>query len=198
MYITFNPLDQHLFEIAIHDMPYSLEEIIDDLKNEAWEYQTANDGLFDIEYCHPGSVKSHKLQDIQNFFFDPEFKTQWISQLAGNAIFKIQRPGMDMSWLQENTDVGFDWGRTPPNQNKAPLHNDDINIISFGLIYLVKSDNPDQSTYFVKFNSSEEIRVPTGFGRGWIVVNTKKSDHRAFNNTDEHRYHFRFSIRPRC
>jgi hypothetical protein len=197
MYITFNPIDQHLFKIALNSIPYLLEEIVDDLKKETWEYQSVDNGLFDIEYCHPGMVKSHKLQEIQNFFFDPEFKKQYTSQLAQNEIFRMQRPGMDLSWLQENTYVGFDWARTPPNQNKAPLHNDDINILSFGLIYLVKSDNPDQSTYFITFNGSEEIRVPTGFGCGWMVVNTEKSDHRAFNNTNEHRYHLRFSIRPK-
>ena len=197
MHIIFNPLDQHLFKISLNSIPYSLDEIVDDLKNETWEYQSVDNGLFDIEYCYPDTVKSHKLQEIQNFFFDPEFKTHWISQLAHNEIFKMRRPGLDLSWLQENTYVGFNWGRTPPNQTKASLHNDDINILSFGLIYLVKLDTPNQSTYFVKFNGNEEIRVPTGFGCGWVVVNTEKSDHRAFNNTNEHRYHMRFSIRPR-
>jgi hypothetical protein len=197
MFITFNPLDQHLFAITVNNMPYSLEEVVDDLKNQDWEYHTAYDGLFDIEYCHPGTVKSHRLQEIQDFLFGSEFKTQWISQLTDNAIFRTQHPDMDLSRLHDNTDVGFDWARTPPNQNKAPLHNDDIRILSFGLIYLVQSDDPDQSTYFVKFDGSGETRVPTGFGRGWVVVNTEKSDHRAFNNTDNYRYHLRFSLRPK-
>jgi len=197
MHTTFNLIDQHLFEIVIHDIGYSLDEIINDLKSEVWHYQNIGNGLFDIEYCHPGSVNSRKLQNIQNFLFSQEFKKQWIAQLVNNEIFKIQRPGINSDWLQKNTIVNIDWGRTPPKQTKAPLHNDDINIISFGLIYLISHDDVNQSTYFIKFNGAEEIRVPTGFGQGWIVVNTESSDHRAFNNTNNYRYHLRLSIKPK-
>ena len=76
------------------------------------------------------------------------------------------------------------------------------------MIYIIPDDDPKQSTYFtysdheinslnvLKVKNEQLRRIPTGFGRGWLVLNNDQAYHKALNNTDLNRYCLKISLNP--
>ena len=145
------------------------------------------------------------LLTCKDQFHNEKFKNQICSLLATNDIFNTCYPGWPLAKLLEATKLSADWICLPPFYTNKMIHIDrtsgDDTTLAHGLIYFFLDDDPNRSIWFVPWGQSHSgslesiLRpVPSGLGRGWMVVWTENSWHQARNDTNHPKYTLKFSL----
>ena len=74
-------------------------------------------------------------------------------------------------------------------------HLDNRRIVITGMYYFIEGDDPNQSTYFyTSEDCKNELRMSTGFNRGWIMGNLHSTWHCGFNHSNKDRYSILFGL----
>jgi hypothetical protein len=222
MKIEFTPVDHHLYEITVSDPDLDWHALLDDLKEMSWEMEPpANGNLAMAVYNSKQSVETPQVTQFREWFQTPAVKEQLIDLLFTNHDFINKFPALGQSWdpslyehltelypklVRQQTTLASHWIMTPPDFVKHTLHTDVHTPYAFGMIYIIPDDDPKQSTYFTysdhvinssnihRINTAQLRRIPTGFGRGWLVVNGDQAYHKALNDTDLKRYCLKISL----
>lgn len=222
MKIAFTPVDHHLYEISVSDPDLDWHALLDDLKEMTWKMEPPADGNTAMAvYNSKQSVESQRVKKFREWFLTTPVKEQLIDVLFTNQYFTNKFPALGQSWdpslyehltelypklVRQRTVLASYWIMTPPNFVNHKLHTDVHTPYAFGMIYIIPDDDPKQSTYFSysdhvinssdipSIKTAQLRRIPTGFGRGWLVLNSDQSYHKALNNTDFNRYCLKISL----
>jgi hypothetical protein len=222
MKIEFTPVDHHLYEITISDADLDWTALHNDLKEMTWQMEPPADGNLGMAVYHAkNSIETPRVKQFREWFLTTEFKNQLVDMLFTNQNFTSKFPALVQDWdpslyahlnelypkmVRQQTMIASHWIMTPPKYVDHTLHTDVHTPYAFGMIYIIPDDDPMQSTYFtysdhvinssnvLKIKTEQLRRIPTGFGRGWLVINGDQSYHKALNNTDLKRYSLKIAL----
>lgn len=190
MDIIFDKKRNFVYETILTEVPYTLEEILVELRQESWAPECIElAGKFRVH-----EYKSEKLKSIVEWFKQDEQCFKIIKNMyQDDAYFDEWRVSAESLSDISNSDAI--WTLDKPGYHAVP-HLDNRFIIGNGMIFFTDSDDPDQSTYFYSDeNRSNPLRMPTGYARGWFAANTAQAWHEGFNRTaDKDRYSLYFNI----
>lgn len=197
---TFSLIDKHVYQIDA-TMPIPLDDVVEELNERSWILsQPIPDGTFDISYVYPGESSPPNMKKIEHWIFSYEFKQQMIDTLYDNEHWRELYPCYEKEWLYHHSEIFMSWGKTPARQNRAPMHvdgNDGNQNAVFGMIYLIDENDPARSTHFSRYGTGKNgptYPIVTGYGKGWLTINSNQCWHKAMNDSDEPRYHLRIRL----
>lgn len=200
MDVKFIPVDKHVYQIDA-DLSVALEDVIGELDRRSWILSPGSpDGTFDVHYVYPGESSAENMRKIEQWLFSAQFKQQLIDTLYDNEHWRELYPCYEKEWLYHNSEVFMTWGKTPARQNRAPMHvdgNPNNQNAAFGMIYLIDGDDPARSTYFSQYGTGENgpiYPIVTGYGKGWLTINSAQCWHKALNDSDDPRHHLRIRL----
>lgn len=222
MKIEFTPIDHHLYEVTVSDPDLDWNALLDDLKKMSWEMEPPADGDLKLAvYNSKKSIETPQVKQFREWFLTSEVKNQLVDLLFTNQMFIKKFPALGQSWdpslyehltdmypklIRQRTMIASNWIRTPPDYVNHKLHIDVHTPYAFGMIYIIPEDDPKQSTYFTysdhainptnifKVKTEQLRRIPTGYGRGWLVLNNEQAYHKALNDTDLDRYCLKITL----
>ena len=144
--------------------------------------------LYDNDIPYDNAVKY-----IIKYLKGDVFKRTIIDLLYQDTDF-VQCWQIDAEKMFNNTGTFAAVVRDNPGYTTS-CHLDNRRIVITGMYYFIEGDDPNQSTYFYTSKDSEnELRMPTGFNRGWLMGNLHSTWHRGFNRSDRDRYAILFGI----
>lgn len=200
MDVKFIQVDKHVYQID-SDMLVPLGDILEELQERQWTLSSPDpDGTFDVYYVYPGESSPANMRKIEEWLFSFVFKRQVIDVLYENEHWKELYPLYEKEWLYHNSTIFMAWGKTPARQTRAPMHVDanyNNQNAAFGMIYFIDKDDPSRSTHFIHYGSGENgptYPITTGYGKGWLTINSKECWHKAWNDSEEPRYHLRIRL----
>ncbi len=188
MEIHFNKIRDFVYEVDL-DIPYSYSEIFSDLINEDWIPISGTYGEFDSikRYKTDWILKSTKLKDIRDYACSDQFRRCVVDRFYEESEFGNMW-GIDSDHMFRSTTT-FSWFLRDSPGYHCGIHLDSRTQVATSLIFLADHDNADIGTEFYTTNTRENsIRIPTGFGRGWIAANTYNSWHDGWNRSQCDRY----------
>ena len=198
MQYSFTQVDKHLYRIQV-DTDYT--NFIPMLESAKWDKETSFIG----DYLAVSNLRKHNtpkpLLEYKNFFANQtQFKDDLISTMFENEIFQ-QKNTEDRQTIMSKTEIISSWIKTPGQYTQGFVHTDRHTPYVHGLIYMIQGNDPNQSTWFAKYDDPQDVPdnlypFETGIGIGWIVVATNRSWHRALNATDHARYCLKISLDP--
>jgi len=184
MKIIPNQIDKHLYQISLTETLNNSANIQNLLGQENIPWITNYNEDNYIGDFTPRNKLSELFQYRQQFL-SPDFKQQLFSLLVSNEIFVQQHPTYTVDWLMKNTKMTSNFYVVSENYKFGGAHVDEpINqIITLGLIYF---DHPSdysllRGTLFENWERTHGIVVPSGFEKGWLLINSEKSYHQICN-----------------
>ena len=196
MNITFTPASKILYFADVQDPPAAWSHMHQELADLDWKHEPATGGQDQwavqcrAPQCAPYTTALHQFGQQ----FGAEFKQRLLTLLFDNPEFMMNWCMPDRKYFDRITKLICNWTATPARYDHHPWHLDSRNQVAFGMIYFTKQDNPLHSTWFDTGLYGHLLRVPSGPGQGWLVVNTDQARHCGMNNTDSLRYSFKFSL----
>lgn len=196
MNITFTPASKILYFADIQDPPFDWHTLCQACQDLAWNVEPTigNQDQFAVMCLAPHCAAfDHRLNAFQQYF-DEDFKQRLLNLLFDNPEFMMTWCMPDRKHFDRITKLNCNWIGTPARYDHHPWHLDSRNQVAFGMIYFTEQDNPLHSTWFDTGLYGHLLRVPSGPGQGWLVINTDQARHCGMNNTDNIRYSFKFSL----
>jgi hypothetical protein len=176
----------------------TLNQIFLQLPTAPWIFWPPADGNVKNAVDNIDPNKNHlvsaEMQTFKSWFCSQDFKQQLLDLLFANSEFMDIWGQPQRKRFDAVTRVSADWTRTPPRLTNYSWHLDCRSQVAFGMIYFIPGDDPRQSTYFDTVPNTPHQRVPTGLGRGWLVINHHRARHCAVNDTDQYRYCLKFTL----
>jgi hypothetical protein len=193
MQVQFEKQREFIYTLKL-DLPYSNNEIIEELKKEEWIRDEAGYGQnsFPTRF-RMKMVQQPKLKKIEQYVEHGDFKQKILSTLWETTFPGCW--GVDANQMDQMTFIYGMFTKDLPGYMIRP-HTDDRMHVLQGMIYFIDEDNPNQSTtvYSTK-EGANPYRVPTGHGVGYFAANTNDSWHSGQNTSDQDRYSLIFGIR---
>lgn len=187
MHMTFDKKRDWIYEVDFN-LPFDQRELMDDLRNDDWQGDDSgyNMNPFSKRYrLH--APRSPRLQEIQRWFMGDEFKQHIMNQLYSEEWWSGYW-GISPKRMWERTTVFGNLTLDKPGFGTG-IHLDNRTLVAVGMCYFIDGDDPQQSTYFYTSKDKDnELRIPTGFGKGWIAANMHDSWHDGFNRSEKDRY----------
>ena len=133
------------------------------------------------------------ISKINEYLNSDIFKKYMIDLLYQDIDFvKCWQIGADTMFTNTKTFAGIVLDK--PGYT-TDYHLDNRRIVITGMYYFINGDDPDQSTYFYTSHKKEnELRITTGFNKGWIMGNVHSTWHRGFNRSNKDRYSILFGL----
>lgn len=144
------------------------------------------------------SITHPKIENIIQFLKSPTVTQQVLEHFYTRYEKEILAQwNLNKHEMYLRTDTNAYFCKDLPG-HKSSLHLDVSRVIFTGVIYFTSEDNRQLSTYFYTDDKkSNEFRVDTSYGSGWIQFNTKDAWHEGGNNTESiTRYIIIFEIMP--
>lgn len=163
-------------------------DLLNDLRNDDWagDNTSYNIQAFNQRYrLH--SPRSQRLQQINQWFHGDEFKRSILDTLYSEEWWSGYW-GIDPERMRERTTAFGTLTLDKPGFGTG-IHLDNRALVAVGICYFIPEDVPEQSTYFyTDKDKSNELRIRTGWGKGWIAANMHDSWHDGMNRSDRDRY----------
>ena len=194
MKVTFAKQRDFIYTLAV-DIPYTHEEIIEELKNENWLPDEAGYGQnsFPTRF-RDKQVQGTKLLEIEKWIEHGDFKSKIIDQLYSEKMFPAYW-GVSPEHMMSITHMYGGFTKDCPGYS-IRIHTDDRMHVVQGMIYFINGDDPGQSTTaYSNKNGDNPLRIPTGHGIGYFAANTNDSWHTGQNSSEQDRYSLIFGIR---
>jgi hypothetical protein len=142
--------------------------------------------IYDISYDNP-------ISKINEYLISDIFKKDMIDILYQDSTF-VKCWQIDANTMFTNTKTFAGIVLDRPGYT-TDYHLDNRRIVITGMYYFINGDDPDQSTYFYTSDKKEnELRINTGFNKGWIMGNVHNTWHRGFNCSNKDRYSILFGL----
>ena len=193
MQTAFQKQRDYVYTLQLN-LPYSNFDIVEDLKKETWQPDTAGyaQNAFPTRYRVPDSHQPIS-KEIQSYVEKGNFKRTIIDTLWATNFPAIW--GVDAAQMDAMTFIYGIFTRDLPGYFIRP-HTDDRMHVVQGMIYFIEGDDPAQSTVtYTTFEGDNPLRIPTGSGVGYFAANTNNSWHSGQNSSDQDRYSMVFGIR---
>jgi hypothetical protein len=182
MKIIPNQIDKHLYMLELAETSVDASHIKNKLEQEntPWNLHHSNNNYIG------DFLPTDKLSDLYQYwnqFFSRDFKQQLFSLLVSNEVFVKQHPTYTVDWLMKNTKMTSNFYVVSENYKFGGAHVDEpINqIIALGLIYFDSENSLTRGTVFDNWESTHGVVVPSGFEKGWLLINSDKSYHQICN-----------------
>jgi len=182
MKITSNQIDKHLYTIELQDTPEYSGSILHELEKETrWTLHENSDGSYIGDFV-PTDTDTNLFKYRDNILSD-NFKYQLYSLLTSNDVFIDRHPTYTVDFLMDNAKLFSQYYVVSEDHKLGGQHVDEpINqIIALGLVYFMYEDNPLKGTLIRNWNDTHNIIVPTGYEKGWLLINSDKSKHQICN-----------------
>ena len=194
--IDFEPVPHYGVYKAHLNMPYTRDQIIDELVKVKWG--TTHEAEIYEEHYWDGA--RHKLYDIPRespilfqlhlYFTSDQFKRRVINYCYEQMprVFQENWSNWTPEKMFENTHTHCEFIKDGPGL-EIPLHTDSRIVIGGGMIYFAEQNDPRIST---NFYSDRERNHPwtaeTNFCDGWWHANSNNTYHDGGNKADYDRY----------
>jgi hypothetical protein len=194
MQSNFVKLRGPLYQLKV-ELPCDYTTIIHEFQDQPWIADQAGYGQdnFDTRY-RLREPTSELLKDLVRQVEHDTFKKELIAALYSDPFF----PGY--------------WGVTPEKMDQIThlyalytwdcpgysirIHTDDRMHVAQGMIYFINGDDPKQSTYaYTSKEGADPLRVPTGYGCGFVNANLNDSWHTGQNSSNQDRYSLMIGLR---
>jgi len=190
MKAIFNKQRQFVYSIDF-ETDFTDEQIKEGVLSLDWD--TAETKSFKNRYEIYNIPEDNVVSNIRKYLKGDTFKKEIIDLLYQDSDF-VQCWQIDSDKMFNNTSTFATFVKDKPGYT-TNCHLDNRRIVITGMYYFIKDDDPDQSTYFYTSNNSEnELRMPTGFNRGWLMGNLHTTWHRGFNLSTSDRYAVLFGL----
>jgi hypothetical protein len=176
------------------DLPASHDQIISELVQEQWQPDEAGyaQNAFPTRY-RLRTVTQPALRQIEQYVEHGRFKRDIIDLLWTTnfpAVWGVTADRMDAM-----TFIYGIFTKDCPGYSIRP-HTDDRMHVLQGMIYFINGDDPDQSTYaYTDKEGNNALRVPTGYGCGFVNANLNDSWHTGKNSSTQERYSLMIGLR---
>jgi hypothetical protein len=186
MHVTYDKKRDWVYE-ADFNLPFG-PNLLDDLRNEAWEGDGTGYNMNAFSYRYRlHSPQSPRLQEVQRWFMGDEFKRSMLDRLYAEEWWSGYW-GISPERMWERTTAFGTLTLDKPGFGTG-IHLDNRALVAVGMCYFINEDDPEQSTYFyTDKEKSNPLRIPTGWGKGWIAANMHNSWHDGFNHSQKDRY----------
>lgn len=192
--LDFVPAEKHRVYRTKLSMPYSREEIIEEMERENWVSPGSINPL-GTDLWHATRYKvmhpideNQKLLSLKNFLGSDELKAHAIDQMFTNLEELSWEYNYNRESMFNETNIHCEFTKDMPGFVN-PLHTDFRKLVATGMIYLTDRDDPDLSTQFYDdMERSNPIRMTTDFGDGWWHANGNNTYHEGWNKTNQVRY----------
>jgi len=193
MQVDFQHLRDYIYSIKL-DLPYTNEEIVNELRIENWEEDIAGYGQssFPTRY-RLRQVTQPKLLEIERYVEHGDFKQRIIDELWKTPF--TGHWGVSAEKMMKITHLYGGFTKDLPGFN-IRIHTDDRMHVVQGMIYFINDNDPKQSTCFYSDkNAKDPLPMTTGHGLGYFAANTNDGWHTGQNASDVDRYSMIFGIR---
>ena len=172
---------------ADFNLPFG-SDLLDDLRNDDWAGDSAGYNITSFaERRRLRSPRSPRLQQIQSWFNGDEFKKSVLDRLYAEERWSGYW-SVEPKRMWERTTAFGTLTLDRPGFG-TDIHLDNRALVAAGICYFITEDDPEQSTYFYADNKkSDELRISTGWGKGWIAANMHDSWHDGMNRSNRDRY----------
>ena len=193
--IQFTKLRDFVYSVNL-DLGCTYDEIIQDLSNESWTPDRGAYGQGDLVeryYIEWDQIKNPRLQRIQDYACSDGFRRSVIDRLYSEPLF-AGHWSIGPNEMFHATASSGRFLRDRPGYH-CGLHLDNRLQVASGMIYFANGDDESISTTFYTTEARRDpVRIPTGFGAGWIAANMHDSWHDGWNRGDHDRYSMLLSI----
>jgi hypothetical protein len=194
MQSNFTKLRGSLYSLQV-DLPCDYSSLIQELQGQPWVADEAGYGQNNFETRYRLREPSGKLlNDIVKDVEHGGFKQELITALYSDSFFAGYW-GLTPEKMDQTTHLYalYTWDR--PGYN-IRIHTDDRMHVAQGMIYFINGDDPDQSTYaYTDKEGNNALRVPTGYGCGFVNANLNDSWHTGKNSSTQERYSLMIGLR---
>lgn len=197
MNITFQPLTYFLGTVKL-ELDISHTELIKTLEDEdwisvdwrtpdVWKREDTDWGMRCEVKNFDNGYKSEKLNEIVKFIKSSSVHDKALDMLYTwpqfEGLYNLKKDKM-----KNFAHWHCHFHKDKPGYYLGP-HTDYKRLVATGLILLTEEDSPDTSTTFMWEGKEENsIRLPSGYGAGWLHVNTEKNIHWGHNKSNKDRY----------
>lgn len=165
------------------DFGITQKELAGLLEQEEWQVHPTDPFRYNMSF-----PKHEKLKEIKNFIMSNEFAKTLLNKFKEINPEILNHHGMSINEFYLKSDSLMVFHRDHPGCFYH-LHRDPEKMIFGGVIYLTAEDDPKISTYFYSdSNKSDEFRIATNYGNGWLQFNDRSSWHEGGNNGNDIRY----------
>lgn len=194
MQSKFTKLRGSLYQLTVN-LPCNYDIIIQELKDQLWVADEAGYGQNNFETRYRlKEPNGELLNSIVNDVEHGTFKQELIAALYLDPFFAGYW-GLTPDKLYQTTHLYalYTWDR--PGYS-IRIHTDDRMHVAQGMIYFIDGDDPDQSTYaYTDKDGNNPLRVPTGYGQGFVNANLNDSWHTGKNSSTQERYSLMIGLR---
>jgi hypothetical protein len=189
MQAEFFEVRPFVYNFKLVNMPFTPEE----LQLEVASYDTTGPSTYSNRYEQANNFGPIFLY-LKTFFTSKDFQNQLVSTFSQNPDFygKHWRNGI----IERSKIVSpfFDINIDSPGF-AMDIHLDNRELILVGMCHFINADDPDQSTIFYTTETGENpLRIPTGFGCGWVAANLHNTWHSGQNLSNKVRISAHFGI----
>lgn len=192
--IHFSPSAQTRVGYLRLELPFEHAELLAEFENENWINPATTNKIGEDLWgeqrakCMRPKQENKNLMSLFEYFRSNELKRTFIDFLyQASPMLKN-----DWEWTPEDmfasTDLHGHFVKDYPGFVNV-LHTDYRRLVGTAMIYFNDRDNPDSSSWFYNsIHRDNPMRMPTGFGVGWIHSNGNDTWHEGWNRTDQMRY----------
>lgn len=191
MHAEFNELRPFVHDLKLVNIPFTIDEILNEVANADWRsWQSVNDTRY--KTWKPFGPIS---QSLNEFFNSKQFQEQLLDTVSHRIEFYRDYWSSSREQLLSKTSPIFEYNVDTPHFIMRP-HLDNRELMIVGMCHFIRDDDPNQSTTFY---SSEQcvdpIRMPTGFGIGWMGANLHNTWHSGHNMSNQNRFSIKFGTK---
>ena len=194
MQTIFTKLRGSLYTLKV-DLPCDYNTLVTELQDQPWVADEAGYGQNNFETRYrlrepQGELLNNIVRDLEH----GTFKQELIAALYSDEFFPGYW-GLTPEKMAETTHLYalYTWDR--PGYT-IRIHTDDRMHVAQGMIYFIDGDDPDQSTYaYTDREGANPLRVPTGYGCGFLNANLNDSWHTGKNSSNKERYSLMIGLR---
>jgi len=194
MQSKFTKLRGSLYALQV-DLPCDYATLMQEFRCQAWVADEAGYGQdnFETRYrikAPQGNLLNSIVKEVEQTTFKQELIAALYSDPFFSGYWGLTPEKMDQTTLIYSL---YTWDR--PGYS-IRIHTDDRMHVAQGMIYFIDGDDPDQSTYaYTDREGANQLRVPTGYGCGFVNANLTDSWHTGKNSSTKERYSLMIGLR---
>jgi hypothetical protein len=188
MNVIFNQVRPLLFQIQLTDIPFTIEEIENEVNSLPMDRCDNSIKNRFRTYIPFGPITLY----LSEFFKSNKLKEQLFDIYTTNPIMwnVIHPEGREKLFNMTHTGCTFNFDQP---EFEMTCHIDNKGMFSTGMCFFNSEDDPSTSTYFYTDGAeSNPLRMPTGFGVGWLSVNYDDAWHSGHNKSTKTRFNAMF------
>ena len=189
MHAEFEKVRPFIYQFRLVDIPFSIQDILAEV-NDVWQtWPNLNNTRYKLIHSENfGPI----VQSLHDFFCGKDFQNQLIDTLGQDELFWKSYWKHNPERFKNKLAPIFEGDMDKPNFYMGP-HLDNRALVAVGMCHFVIGDDPAQSTTFYTTEDQQDpIRMPTGFGVGWICANLHNTWHSGQNYSTQNRFSVKF------